>query len=104
MTEWIKSFFHNFVKDLKNIIFALVIAIIVWFAISMQIFPDVTTHISDIPVEVKATDYMTQNNLSVTDGYVDKGSVQITGKRYDRRRFHRKSRFVGDHFRRRIHG
>ena len=26
---------------------------------------------------------MTQNNLSVTDGYVDKVSVQITGKRYE---------------------
>lgn len=83
MTEWIKNFFHNFVKDLKNIIFALVIAIIVWFAISMQIFPDVTTHVSNIPVEVKATDYMTQNNLSVADGYVDNVSVQITGKRYE---------------------
>ena len=79
MKEWIKNFFHSFVKDLKNIIFALVIAIIVWFAISMQIFPDVTTHVGDIPVEVKATDYMTQNNLSVTDGYVDKVSVQILG-------------------------
>lgn len=83
MKEWIKNFFHSFVKDLKNIIFALVIAIIVWFAISMQIFPDVTTHVGDIPVEVKATDYMTQNNLSVTDGYADKVSVQITGKRYE---------------------
>ena len=56
MKEWIKNFFHSFVKDLKNIIFALVIAIIVWFAISMQIFPDVTTHVGDIPVEVKATE------------------------------------------------
>ena len=56
MKEWIKSFLQNFVKNLKNIIFALIIAIIVWFAISMQIFPDVTTHVSDIPVEVKATE------------------------------------------------
>lgn len=83
MKEWIKSFFQNFVKNLKNIIFALVIAIIVWFAISMQIFPDVTTHVSDIPVEVKATDYMTENALSVTGSYVDKITVQVTGKRYE---------------------
>ena len=46
MKEWLKSFFQNFVKNLKTIIFALVIAVIVWFAISMQIFPDVTTHVS----------------------------------------------------------
>lgn len=83
MKEWIKSFFQNFVKNLKNIIFALVIAIIVWFAISMQIFPDVTTHVSDIPVEVTATDYMTENALSVTDSYIDKITVQVTGKRYE---------------------
>lgn len=83
MKEWIKSFFQNFVKNLKNIIFALVIAIIVWFAISMQIFPDVTTHVSDIPVEVTATDYMNENALSVTDSYVDKITVQVTGKRYE---------------------
>lgn len=83
MKEWIKSFFQNFVKNLKNIIFALVIAIIVWFAISMQIFPDVTTHVSDIPVEVTTTDYMNENALSVTDSYVDKITVQVTGKRYE---------------------
>ncbi len=83
MKEWIKSFFQNFVKNLKNIIFAFVIAIIVWFAISMQIFPDVTTHVSDIPVEVTATDYMNENALSVTDSYVDKITVQVTGKRYE---------------------
>ena len=29
MNEWIKSFLQNFVKNLKNIIFALIIAIIV---------------------------------------------------------------------------
>ena len=78
MKEWLKSFFQNFVKNLKTIIFALVIAVIVWFAISMQIFPDVTTHISDIPVEVKATEYMTENALSVTNSYVDKITVQET--------------------------
>ncbi len=83
MKEWIKSFLQNFLKNLKNIIFALVIAIIVWFAISMQIFPDVTTHVSDIPVTVKPTDYMTENALSVTDSYIDKITVQVTGKRYE---------------------
>ena len=83
MNEWIKSFLQNFVKNLKNIIFALIIAIIVWFAISMQIFPDVTTHVSNIPVEVKATEYMTKNALSVTNSYVDKITVQVTGKRYE---------------------
>ena len=83
MKEWIKSFLQNFVKNLKNIIFALIIAITVWFAISMQIFPDVTTHVSDIPVEVKATEYMTKNALSVTNSYVDKITVQVTGKRYE---------------------
>ena len=83
MKEWINSFFRNFLKNLKNIIFALIIAIIVWFAISMQIFPDVTTHISDIPIEIKATDYMERNALSVTESYADTVTVQLTGKRYE---------------------
>ena len=79
MKEWIKSFFRNFLKNLKNIIFALIIAIIVWFAISMQIFPDVTTHVSDIPIEIKATDYMERNALSVTESFADTVTVQLTG-------------------------
>ena len=83
MKEWIDSFFRNFLKNLKNIIFALIIAIIVWFAISMQIFPDVTTHVSDIPIEIKATDYMERNALSVTESYADTVTVQLTGKRYE---------------------
>ncbi len=83
MKEWINSFFRNFLKNLKNIIFALIIAIIVWFAISMQIFPDVTTHVSDIPIEIKATDYMERNALSVTESYADTVTVQLTGKRYE---------------------
>ena len=33
MKEWLKSFFQNFVKNLKTIIFALVIAVLVWFEI-----------------------------------------------------------------------
>ena len=83
MKEWINSFFRNFLKNLKNIIFALIIAIIVWFAISMQIFSDVTTHVSDIPIEIKATDYMERNALSVTESYADTVTVQLTGKRYE---------------------
>ena len=83
MKEWIKSFFRNFLKNLRNIIFALIIAIIVWFAISMQIFPDVTTHVSDIPIEIKATDYMERNALSITESYADTVTVQLTGKRYE---------------------
>ena len=83
MKEWIKSFSRNFLKNLKNIIFALIIAIIVWFAISMQIFPDVTTHVNDIPIEIKATEYMEKNALSITEVYADKVTVQLTGKRYE---------------------
>ena len=75
MKEWIKSFLQNFVKNLKNIIFALIIAIIVWFAISMQIFPDVTTHVSDIPVEVKAEVNLRAKSLKT---YQEKFSPDIS--------------------------
>ncbi len=83
MLSFFKNLLHTFVKELKNIIIALIAAVIVWFAISIQIFPDIVSHVNDVPVTAVPTDFMNQNGLKIADGYEDKISVQISGKRYD---------------------
>lgn len=83
MGKFLKRTLNNFVKELKNIIIALLVAIIAWFAISMQIFPDISSHISDIKVTATPTEYMVENNLSIAEGYENVVSARISGKRYD---------------------
>ncbi len=83
MKNFIINFFKNIGKEFKSILFALLLAIIVWFAISMQVFPDIVSHINDIPVTATVTEYMAANNLSVSEDFEHTVSVKISGKRYD---------------------
>ncbi len=83
MKNFLKNLLRTFVKELKNIIIALVAAVVIWFAISIQIFPDIVTHVSDIPVTAVPTDFMNSRSLSIADGYEDTVSVKVSGKRYD---------------------
>lgn len=83
MGKFLKRTLNTFIKELKNIIIALLVAIIAWFAISMQIFPDISTHVSDIRVTSSPTEYMTEHNLSISEDYNGVISARISGKRYD---------------------
>ena len=83
MGKFLKRTLNNLVKELKNIIIAVLVAIVAWFAISMQIFPDISSHVSDIRVTASPTEYMTDNNLSIAEGYENIVSARISGKRYD---------------------
>ncbi len=83
MTNFLKNLLRSFVKELKYIIIALIAAVVIWFAISIQIFPDIVTHVSDIPVSAVPTDYMNAHSLSIEEGFEQNISVQISGKRYD---------------------
>lgn len=83
MGKFLKRTLNTFIKELKNIIIALLVAIIAWFAISMQIFPDISTHVSDIRVTASPTEYMTEHNLSISEDYNGVISARISGKRYD---------------------
>ena len=83
MGKFLKRTLNTFIKELKNIIIALLVAIIAWFAISMQIFPDISTHVSDIRVTASPTEYMTEHNLSIAEDYNGVISARISGKRYD---------------------
>lgn len=83
MGKFLKRTLNTFIKELKNIIIALLVAIVAWFAISIQIFPDISSHVSDIRVTASPTEYMTEHNLSIAEGYEGVVSARISGKRYD---------------------
>ena len=69
--------FRTVVKNLVTILLALLISVIVWFAVSLQLFPDVSDHITEIPVNVQPTEYMKRENLQISGSYQNSVSVQI---------------------------
>jgi YbbR domain-containing protein len=84
----LKKVILNFLKipatNLKTIIFAFVLSIIIWFAISFQLFPDVIRNI-DMPVTAHPSDYddMTENSLELSEEFSGMVTARIQGKRYD---------------------
>ncbi len=83
MSNIFKKFASNFVSNIKTIIQAAVLSVILWFVISIQIFPNITLHISDIEVKCEPTQYMINENLRITSPAIDDITIQIQGKRYD---------------------
>ncbi len=78
---FLKKVAHYFVKNLKTIILSVIFAIIIWFAISIQLFPNVTDHIDDVAIIAEPTQYMKEENLQITD-YEPSVTIHIQGKRY----------------------
>lgn len=60
---------------------SVVFAVIIWFAVSIQVFPNEYDHVDGITVTAEPTSYMQQENLHIIDFQQDV-SVQIMGKRY----------------------
>ena len=79
------SFFKKigtfFKKNLGNLIMAVVASVIIWFAVSIQIFPNVYDHVDGVTVTAEPTPYMQEENLQIIE-YTDTVSIQIQGKRY----------------------
>ncbi len=82
MTNVFKRFAKGFVGNLKTIIQALIFSVIIWMFISIQIFPDISMHIRDIPVKYEPTSFMNDEDLRITSIDVNKVAIQIEGKRY----------------------
>ncbi len=70
-----------FKRELKSIILSVIISIIIWFTVSIQIFPNEFDHIDGIPVIAEPTSFMQQENLTISD-FNQEVSIQIQGKRY----------------------
>lgn len=82
MNAVFKRFASGFVNNLKTIIQALIISVVIWVFISIQIFPDISMHIQDIPVTCEPTSFMEDEDLHISAIDTSKVTVQIEGKRY----------------------
>ncbi len=83
MSNFFKKFASNLISNLKTIIQAAILSVVLWFVISIQIFPNITLHVSGIHVECEPTQYMTNENLQITSPAIEDVTIQIQGKRYD---------------------
>lgn len=81
MKNFLKKIGAFFKRELKTLIISIVISIIIWFAVSIQVFPDESDHVDGIPVIAEPTLFMQQENLMITD-FNEEVSIQIQGKRY----------------------
>jgi YbbR domain-containing protein len=83
MRKILRSFAFTVKSNIKTIITAVITSVVIWFAISLQLFPDVYITINDIPVAVNPPAFMTENNLRLAEEYDFTTSTQIRGKRYE---------------------
>lgn len=81
MKIFLKKIGSFFKRELRTLIMAVIISIIIWFAVSIQMFPNISDHIDKVPVTAEPTSYMQQENLQITD-YDKEVTIQIHGKRY----------------------
>lgn len=82
MSKFFKRFASKFLVNLKTIVQAAVASVIIWIFISIQVFPDIAQHISDVKVECEPTQHMINENLQITSVDVENVTIQIEGKRY----------------------
>lgn len=95
----VKGLGSAFRHNVKTIVLSLIVAVIVWFVVSVQVFPTIETSISGIPILAQPTEYMLNHDLEITGSYaaadikLDDGKkyelnvgttdIRIEGKRYD---------------------
>ncbi|MGN1480611.1 CdaR family protein, partial [Porcipelethomonas sp.] len=74
--------YHSFTTNPAMIIYSVIIAIIMWFVISITIYPTTPKTISNIPVEVDITGTSAEENgLSVISYETKKVTVTLQGNR-----------------------
>ena len=82
MKKFIRRFRSKLLTNIKTIIQAVIASVIIWFFISIQIFPNITQHVSGIKVECTPTQHMMNENLQITSVNVSDVTIKIQGKRY----------------------
>lgn len=82
MNRLMKRFTSKLLSNLKTIIQAVICSVIIWFFISIQIFPNITLHVPEVKVVCQPTQHMQKENLHITSVDVDDVTVKIQGKRY----------------------
>ena len=79
--NFLKKIAAFFKKNLGSFIIAVFLSVIIWFAVSIQIFPNIYDHVDGVIVTAEPTALMQEENLHIID-YTDTVSIQIQGKRY----------------------
>ncbi|MCL2071407.1 MAG: hypothetical protein FWH07_04130 [Oscillospiraceae bacterium] len=78
----LSSFAKSFLTNLKTIIFAFIVSVIIWLAISFQFFPNVDSTF-DVPVSAELTAYMRDVKLELSEAFNETIEVTVSGKRYE---------------------
>lgn len=81
MKNFLRRIGNFFKKELKTVILSVICAVVIWFAVSIQAFPNVYDHIDGVKVTAEPTAFMQKENLVITQ-YEEEVSVQLHGKRY----------------------
>ena len=73
----------SFLKaNMKYLIMSLLLSIVIWFAVSIQLFPNVYDHVEGIEIIATPTPAMMKDNLEIASVSIDSATVRIQGKRY----------------------
>lgn len=80
MKEALSNFAKSFLTNLRTIIFAFVISVVIWLAISFQFFPDIILTV-EVPISVEPTAYMSDVRLELAEAFNETVNVSYEGKR-----------------------
>ncbi|MCL2018270.1 MAG: hypothetical protein FWG70_00800 [Oscillospiraceae bacterium] len=83
MKRILKNYVLSLKSNVRTIISAVIISAVLWLSISLQIFPDVTVTITDIPIRIYPPHNMIENNLRLAEQYRFTTNAEVRGKRYD---------------------
>lgn len=82
MSMFFKKVATGLLHNIKAVIQAIIFSVVIWLFISIQIFPDVSLHISGVKVSCVPTAFMNTENLNITSVDVGEITIQVRGKRY----------------------
>jgi len=69
------------VSNWKSILFALVVAVTIWLAISFQLFPDVLRTIDNVPISAEPSQFMHDSDLELAEEFIETVNVLVEGRR-----------------------
>lgn len=83
MIAFIKRFIVGIANDLALRLIALIVSIIAWLLVAVQVFPETTTHLDNIHVNMDLTNSMKEQGIETVSNTDFNVSVQFRGKRYE---------------------
>lgn len=82
MISFLKRLCDNVRNNYKEVIFAVLLSIGLWFFVTIQIFPTIENRIENITVDSVPTASMAESGLQIIGDTVSSVDIKISGKRY----------------------